>query len=150
MGNKFTGKSIKLEWLDVSVYPTTKTVVRDFTCFANDAEISKKRGDVDVTAFCSTGKDFIGGMSEEEFSAKIYHEDGTYADSSQKDLEDIYASAIPQPFRLRPQGVGTGKPEILFLATLLEVKTAYSNSDEPMMSDCSFKISGASTVATQS
>lgn len=150
MGNKFAGKSIKLELLDVSAYPTTKTVVRDFTCFANDVELSKKRGDIDVTAFCDAGKAFIGGTSEEELSAKIFHEDGTYSGSTQKKLDDLYDSAIAHPFRLRPQGEGAGKPEIYFMATLLEIKTTYTNGDEAMMSDVSFKVSGASTTATQS
>lgn len=146
MGSKYVDNWGRLAVMDASA-PTT--VLRDLSCWMKNTEFLRELEAIDAGAVCSGTDEYIGGRMKIELNVAVMHEDGTYADSIQKDLEDIFAAKVPHPLRFRPQGDGTGKPQFTFKALLSKLPYKIGVGEDLMMSETEWKGGADYTVGVQ-
>lgn len=118
-----------------------------FTAFARGAAIDETVDAVEATHYGQTAKGFVAGLSEGTFAFTIDHDNGTLADSPQKNLRDIHR--LTRAWRVRPLGAGAGKQEYTFDGFVTNSPIALGH-DELVATDVEVQITGAITHATQS
>lgn len=133
-------------------YNSASTTFIELAAFANDDALSLSRGDAETTAHGTGSRTYIAGLIDGEYSCTVmfnYDATLTTAGKPQELLMALFQSGVIKPWRVRPQGAGSTKPEILFNAYINGYDVNLANDDEPVSVDITLKISGAVTTAAQ-
>jgi hypothetical protein len=124
------------------------TVELELKCSTKDASLEQKRDEIDVTAICDDGKQYIVGASEGTFKLAVFFEAGTYSTSAQKKLRDVWTAGVARKFRIREDGDGAGKPERTFDAVITALDEPISTG-EALVMELEFRVTGAVTYGVQ-
>lgn len=118
---------------------------KDCSAFTNKIDWERKADDHDTTTFGNTGHTYLGGLTDGSVKlAGLY--DNTASVGPRAAVEASLGAAVP--FKYRPEGIGTGKPE----STCTVLVTSYKESvpvDDMVTWEADMNISGAVTVTTQ-
>jgi hypothetical protein len=117
----------------------------DCSAFCNKVEFEQKADDHDTTTFGATGHTYAGGLTDGSVKLSgIY--DNTALTGPRAAIKSVLGTVVP--FKYRPEGVGTGKPE----SSCNVLVTSYSESvpvDDMITWEAEFSISGAVTDGVQ-
>lgn len=102
----------------------------------------------ETTPLCKTEFEGLPTTRKGTLSFSVKHDNGTYSNSVQKKVEDVYFSNATRLFKFRIQGTGVGKPEWSFNAYFTKHAPIVSNK-APVATECELTISGAVTRLTQ-
>jgi hypothetical protein len=126
----------------------------NISAYSNDAGIDTKVGEAETTTYGIVDKKFIPALREGTAKFMILHDDLTYAGSPQALIYNYLGASGSQfpvaVFRVRPRGVGTGRPEISFDGFLTGGSDVVANDGSPVSTSVTVRASGAITRAAQS
>jgi hypothetical protein len=116
----------------------------DISDMCTSVSVEDQTEAADVTTFGGDGyKEFIDGFTEGSVSAEGYYDPTLFA------LVIAARSAAAKSLRIRPNGTGTGEPQLVFDITGMQISTSFNVNDP---SGCSFSatISGPIDYTAQS
>lgn len=118
---------------------------KDCSVFTNKIDFKQSADSHDTTTFGQTGHTYAGGLTDGSVSVSgIY--DNTAVTGPRASFQASLAVVVP--FKYRPEGVGTGKPETTFNVVITAYEESVSVADMISWSgECA--ISGAVTTAAQ-
>lgn len=118
---------------------------KDCSAFTNSIEWKQAADSHDTTTFGATGHVYFGGLTDGTVALKGVY-DNTTVTGPRAAVQASLGATVP--FKYRPEGVGSGKPE----SSCNVVVTAYEESvpvADMITWGAEFQISGAVTTANQ-
>lgn len=118
---------------------------KDCSAFTNKIEWERKADDHDTTTFGATGHTYAGGLTDGSVKLSGLY-DNTTVTGPRAAVEAALGTVVP--FKYRPEGIGTGKPE----STCNVLVTSYKESvpvDDMVTWEADCNISGTVTVTSQ-
>ena len=140
---EFLASDLTIEYQDGANYYA-------LTTYVNEDEFSRTVGEAETTAHGTTARTFIPGLKEYEYSFTLMHNNQPpIADRPQTRLRALLEDRLVRLWRIRPNGSGTGRPEITFEAFVSEMVDDLANDDQPVSSSVTLRITGPVTYSTQ-
>ena len=118
---------------------------KDCSAFTNKIEWEQEADDHDTTTFGATGHTYAGGLTDGSVKLSGLY-DNTTMTGPRASVQAALATVVP--FKYRPEGVGTGKPE----SSCNVLVKSYKESvpvDDMVTWEAELTISGAVTTAAQ-
>lgn len=130
--------------------PGSATNYYELSTYVTNFTLGQARDKVDTTCYGTSVRTFIQGLSENEASFTLLHNNTpAYAQRPQTRLQQLFANQTSTTWRVRPLGTGSTLPEITFTATVQTKNETFANG-EAVSSEVTLAISGAITDSTQS
>jgi len=122
----------------------------EITTNANQGKASQSVGEAETTAYGTTARTYIPGLTENTYSFTLMHNNTeAYDGRPQTLLAGVFANRTKVNWRIRPNGAATGRHEITFAGFVTKFDTDYTSDDQVVTSDVEVRISGAVTNAAQ-